>query len=111
MRSSARAADLPMSSDSPVITVAGLTKSYQIYSRPEHRFLQSLLRGRKQFYREFRALDDVAFEVRRGETVGILGRNGSGKSTLLQIIAGTLKPSAGRVEVRGRTSAILELGS
>jgi lipopolysaccharide transport system ATP-binding protein len=95
----------------PVIHVDGLGKCYEIYSRPFDRLKQTLWRGRRQFYREFWALRDVSFEVRRGEALGIIGRNGSGKSTLLQIIAGTLRPTEGRVAVRGRVHALLELGS
>ncbi|MEP7206509.1 MAG: ABC transporter ATP-binding protein [Casimicrobiaceae bacterium] len=100
-----------MSSEQPAIRVAHLRKTYQIYRKPEDRFLQSLFRGKRQYYSEFRALEDVSFEVAPGETLGILGRNGSGKSTLLQLIAGTLAPTAGTVEVSGRSSAILELGA
>ena len=96
---------------SAVIRVQNLSKCYQIYERPEDRLKQSLWRGKKQFYREFWALHDVSFEMQRGETIGIIGRNGSGKSTLLQLIAGTLNPSAGCVEVKGRVAALLELGS
>lgn len=94
-----------------VISVQRLSKCYQIYERPEDRLKQSLWRGRKDFYREFWALHDVSFEVRKGEAIGIIGRNGSGKSTLLQLIAGTLSPTAGSVEVSGRAAALLELGS
>lgn len=93
------------------IEVVGLGKSYQLYEKPVHRMLQSLVGGRHRFYREFWALRDVGFEVRRGETLGIVGRNGAGKSTLLQLIAGTLKPTEGGVAVRGRVAALLELGS
>ena len=93
------------------IEVAGLGKSYQLYEKPVHRMLQSLVGSRHRFYREFWALRDVGFEVRRGETLGIVGRNGAGKSTLLQLIAGTLKPTEGGVAVRGRVAALLELGS
>ena len=99
-----------MSSDT-AISIEGLSKCYQIYDKPQHRLLQGLWRGRRQFYREFWALKDVSFEVRKGETVGIIGRNGSGKSTLLQLIAGTLSPSGGNVMVQGRVAALLELGS
>lgn len=98
-------------SSEPAIRVSNLTKCYQIYDRPQDRLKQSLWRGRRQFYREFRALHDVSFEVMRGETVGIVGRNGSGKSTLLQLIAGTLTPTSGSVAVAGRIAALLELGS
>ena len=99
-----------MSSDI-AIRVQNITKTYQIYDKPQDRLKQSLWRGRKQFYREFKALDDVSFEVKKGETVGIIGRNGSGKSTLLQIICGTLAPTSGTVEVNGRVAALLELGA
>lgn len=100
-----------MSSDDVSIRVSQVGKSYQLYRRPEHRFLQSLFRGKRQFYQEFRALDGITFDVLRGETLGVIGRNGSGKSTLLEIIAGTLTPTSGSVRVNGRVSAILELGA
>lgn len=93
------------------IRVKNITKTYQIYEKPQDRLKQSLWRGRKQFFREFKALDDVSFEVKKGETVGIIGRNGSGKSTLLQIICGTLTPTSGTIEVNGRVAALLELGA
>ncbi len=93
------------------IRVKNVSKAYQIYDKPQDRLKQTLWRGHKQFYREFKALDDVSFEVKKGETVGIIGRNGSGKSTLLQIICGTLAPTSGVVQVNGRVAALLELGA
>jgi ABC-type polysaccharide/polyol phosphate transport system ATPase subunit len=99
-----------MSSDI-AIQLSNLSKCYQIYDKPQHRLWQGLVRGRKQFYREFWALKDVSFEVKKGETVGIIGRNGSGKSTLLQLICGTLTPNSGNIEVNGRVAALLELGA
>ncbi|MEO8849331.1 MAG: ABC transporter ATP-binding protein [Casimicrobiaceae bacterium] len=95
----------------PVISATGLGKRYEIYSKPHHRLLQTLLRGKRTFYREFWALRGVSLEVCKGETVGIIGRNGSGKSTLLQLIAGTLFATEGSLDVKGRISALLELGS
>lgn len=93
------------------ICVENLSKCYHIYDKPRDRLLQILARGHKQYYREFWALKDVSFEVRKGETVGIVGRNGSGKSTLLQLICGTLSPTSGSVQTNGRIAALLELGS
>jgi len=107
----AAAASVSVGSDERVIVVEGLGKRYELYSKPGDRLLQSLFRGRRQFFQEFWALTDVSFSVERGETVGIIGRNGSGKSTLLQMIAGTLAPTTGRVDIRGRVAALLELGS
>jgi lipopolysaccharide transport system ATP-binding protein len=108
-----------MSSDSIAIRIAELGKCYQIYARPQDRLKQSLFprlrrlfgQAPSSYYHEFWALRDVSFDVHKGETVGIVGCNGSGKSTLLQIIAGTLTPTLGSVEVRGRVAALLELGA
>ena len=93
------------------IRVHNLSKHYHIYDHPRDRLLQMLWRGKKQFYRNFHALEDVSFEIAKGETVGIIGRNGAGKSTLLQLICGTLTPSHGQIEVNGRVAALLELGT
>ena len=93
------------------ISVKNLTKTYRIFGHPGDRIKQALTFGQKQFHKEFTALKDVSFEIKKGETVGIIGRNGSGKSTLLQLICGILKPTSGSVEVNGRISALLELGA
>jgi lipopolysaccharide transport system ATP-binding protein len=107
-----------MSSD-PVIRVSALSKCYEIYAKPQDRLRQSIHRrlrrvlgkGSPNYYREFWALRDITFEVHRGEAVGVIGRNGAGKSTLLQIISGTLSPTSGSVEIRGKVAALLELGN
>lgn len=93
------------------ISVKNLTKTYRIFGHPGDRIKQALTFGQKQYHKEFTALKDVSFEIKKGETVGIIGRNGSGKSTLLQLICGILKPTSGSVEVNGRISALLELGA
>lgn len=98
-----------MSSDL-AIAVRGLGKSYRFYDRPQDRLLERLFRQRR-YAKEFHALHNIDFEVRKGETVGIIGRNGSGKSTLLQIICGTLAASTGDLQVNGRVAALLELGA
>ena len=99
-----------MSSKS-LIEAENLGKVFHIYDRPDLRLRQFLLGWRKQYYREFWALRGISFEIAQGETVGFMGRNGAGKSTLLQLVCGTLTPSEGQVTVRGRISALLELGS
>ncbi len=99
------------SADDVVIKVDNLGKCYHVYGDPKDRLKQMLLGRKKQFYREFWALRHISFEVRRGETLGIIGRNGSGKSTLLQMICGTLRPTEGEIAVQGRVAALLELGS
>ena len=93
------------------ISVRNLTKTYRLFGHPGDRIKQFFSLGLKQYHREFTALREVSFDIKRGETVGIIGRNGSGKSTLLQLICGILKPTAGTVQVDGRVSALLELGA
>lgn len=101
-----------MTADAVLISGQNLGKVYRLYDKPQDRLKHSLLwRLGKSYGRDFWALRDVSFDVRRGETVGIVGRNGSGKSTLLQIVAGTLQPTLGEMQTRGRVSALLELGS
>ncbi|CAN7550064.1 ABC transporter ATP-binding protein [Polaromonas sp. LjRoot131] len=93
------------------ISVNHLAKTYRIFGHPGDRIKQAFTLGRIRFHREFTALKDVSFDIKKGETVGIIGRNGSGKSTLLQLICGILNPSAGSVKINGRISALLELGA
>lgn len=108
-----------MSTDDIAIKVEHLSKCYQIYAAPRDRLKQFVLphlqrltgQAPQQYFREFWALKDVSFEVKKGETVGIIGRNGSGKSTLLQMICGTLNPTSGSIQTNGRIAALLELGS
>lgn len=123
-----------MSSDI-AISVKNLSKCYQVYDAPRDRLKQfvvptlcrviPLLRkffptshsplatrqSQPSYYKDFWALKDVSFQIKKGETVGIIGRNGSGKSTLLQILCGTLTPTSGSVEINGRAAALLELGA
>ncbi|KKJ98897.1 ABC transporter ATP-binding protein [Stutzerimonas stutzeri] len=93
------------------ISVHDLSKCFHIYDKPRDRLFQMLARDRKQYFREFWALKGVSFDIRKGETVGIVGRNGSGKSTLLQLVCGTLNPTHGTITTNGRIAALLELGS
>ncbi len=99
-----------MSSDY-AIEVSGLSKCYQIYNRPGDRLLQMLFGRRRKYFNEFWALKDISLQVKKGETVGIIGSNGSGKSTLLQIICGTLNPTTGDIKINGKVAALLELGA
>lgn len=98
------------SSDNLALAVNNVSKHYEIYATPQDRLKQTILR-RKRFFKEFWALRNLSVDIKRGESVGIIGRNGSGKSTLLQIITGTLAPTEGEVRVFGRVAALLELGS
>lgn len=93
------------------IKVENVTKIYKLYDKPMDRLKESLGLSKKVQCREHYALNDVSFDVKRGETVGIIGTNGSGKSTILKIITGVLNPTAGNVMVNGRISALLELGA
>ncbi|MDD2759953.1 MAG: ABC transporter ATP-binding protein [Methylomonas sp.] len=99
-----------MSSEA-AICVRDLTKCYHLYEKPADRLKQFLSRGKRQYFREFWALSGVSFDVMPGEVLGIVGRNGAGKSTLLQLLCGTLSPTSGDVQVRGRIAALLELGA
>jgi lipopolysaccharide transport system ATP-binding protein len=108
-----------MSSEEITIQVDGVSKCFNIYDRPRDRLKQLVMphfhaatgRDPVSYHREYWALQDVSFEVKRGQTVGIIGQNGSGKSTLLQIITGTMTPTLGAVNIQGRIAALLELGS
>jgi lipopolysaccharide transport system ATP-binding protein len=98
--------------DEPAVTIRQVSKRYQLYARPQDRLKHALFgRFGRSYGQEFWALRDVSLTVRRGESLGIIGRNGSGKSTLLQILAGVLTPTSGDVRVKGRVDALLELGA
>lgn len=94
-----------------VIKVDGISKVYKLYNDPVDRVKEALNPFRKKYHHDFYALKDVSFELKRGETVGIIGKNGSGKSTLLKILTGVLTPSAGSYHVKGKISSLLELGT
>jgi len=98
-------------SEDIVVRVEDLTKVYKLYNSPVDRLKESLHPFRKQFHHDFYALNDVSFDIKRSESVGIIGRNGSGKSSLLKTLAGVLTPTSGNVAVNGKVSALLELGA
>ncbi|MCJ8205258.1 ABC transporter ATP-binding protein [Pseudomonas sp. RGM2987] len=93
------------------IRVQNVSKVYRLYNKPVDRLIEALSLFGKHRHHDFNALTDVSFTVRKGQTVGILGKNGAGKSTLLKILTGVLTPSSGEVEVVGRVASLLELGA
>lgn len=97
--------------DSIAIQVDNVSKIYKLYDNPMDRLKESLGLSKKKRYKEHYALNQVSFDVKKGECVGIIGTNGSGKSTILKIITGVLNPTSGNVKIDGRISALLELGA
>ena len=93
------------------ISVQGVSKIYKLYNKPIDRLKEAVSLTHKSYHRDFFALSDISFDVKKGETVGIIGTNGSGKSTILKIITGVLSPTTGTAEVSGNISALLELGA
>lgn len=94
-----------------LIKVENISKVFKLYSRTKDRLKEAFSLSRKKYYHEYQALENISFEVKRGESVSILGGNGAGKSTLLKILTGVQTPSTGKVMVKGRVAALLELGS
>jgi len=94
-----------------VISVKDLSKVYRLYDKPIDRLKESLNIFHKSYHKEYYALNNLSFDIKRGETVGIIGINGAGKSTLLKIITGVLTPTGGNIDVKGKISALLELGA
>jgi lipopolysaccharide transport system ATP-binding protein len=97
--------------DDIAISARGVSKCYEVFESQGARLLHTLWPKRRAGLEEVWALREVDFEVRRGESIAVIGRNGCGKSTLLEILTGTLAPTSGEVRVNGRISALLELGS
>jgi len=93
------------------VEISGVKKIYKLYQQPFDRVKETFGRGKKKYCQEFYALNNVSFSIRKGETIGFVGRNGSGKSTLLKILTGVLQPTEGSVHVDGKVSALLELGA
>lgn len=88
-----------------------VVKSYKLYDKPIDRLKEALSPAHKLYHKEFKALNGISLKVKKGDAIGILGKNGSGKSTLLKLITGVLSPTSGSIQVRGKISAILELGA
>ena len=97
--------------DNIVIKAQNLSKVYKIYERDIDRLKETFHPFRKRYSKDFYALQDISFEIRRGENIGLVGKNGAGKSTLLKIITGIITPTSGTIEVHGRIASLLELGA
>lgn len=93
------------------VKVQNISKCYQVYEKPKDRLKQLFFRSKAKYHKAFWALNDISFEVKKGQSIGIIGRNGSGKSTLLQIISKILQPTSGEISVDGKVAALLELGA
>lgn len=96
--------------DEKVIKITNLVKEYKMYARKKDRLLEAVL-PRYTNHANFRAMDNLNLEVKKGEVLGILGKNGAGKSTLLKMITGVVIPTSGTIEVNGKISSLLELGA
>lgn len=96
---------------SNAIKVNNVSKSFLMYDKPIDRLKQIFIKDKYKLSKQFWALKNISFEIPKGSTIGIIGKNGSGKSTLLQLIVGTMMPTEGEIDVNGRISALLELGS
>ena len=103
--------DPDISDPEVVVGARHLAKAYRLYDSPHDWLRQGLLGSYKTFYKSFWALKDITFGIRRGESLGIIGRNGCGKSTLLQIVCGITRPTKGELWVRGRVAPVLALGA
>jgi ABC-type polysaccharide/polyol phosphate transport system ATPase subunit len=93
------------------ISVKNITKIYKLYNQPQDRLKEALHPFKKKYHHEFNALSDISFDIKKGQTVGIIGKNGAGKSTLLKIITGVLTPTSGSVTIHGKVASLLELGT
>jgi len=93
------------------IKVINLTKVYHLYDKPQDRLKEALNPFKKSYHHDFYAVNDISFEIKKGETVGVIGKNGAGKSTLLKIITGVLNPTSGSIQVNGKIASLLELGA
>lgn len=100
-----------MNQNENAIEVRGVSKFYNLYERPQDRVKELFSLTKKKYHTHYKALDRVSFTVKKGETLGIIGRNGAGKSTLLKLITGVITPSEGSIETHGEISALLELGT
>ena len=100
-----------MNNQNCIIKVKNLTKTYKIFNKPVDRIKEAINPFHRRYSRDFHALQNVSFEVAKGETLGIIGRNGAGKSTLLKILTGVLTPSDGEIDIKGNIAALLELGA
>ena len=97
--------------DEVVIKAENLSKVYKIYEKDMDRLKETFHPFHKRYSKDFYALKDVNFEIKRGENVGLVGKNGAGKSTLLKIITGVLTPTSGNISVNGKIASLLELGA
>ena len=94
------------------IEVKGLSKIYKLYDKPSLRVREIFsLQKKKKYYKEFKALDSISFSLRKGETLGVIGKNGAGKSTLLKLITGVTTQTSGSIYTQGEVCALLELGT
>lgn len=100
-----------MKNDDIVIDIQNLTKTYNLYNKPGDRVKEIFSITHKKYAQKYDALNNITFKVRKGETLGIIGKNGAGKSTLLKMITGVTKPTKGSIQVNGEISALLELGT
>ena len=103
--------DMEVREQENAISVRDVTKVYRLYDKPIDRLKESMSISHKNYHRDFYALSGLSFQVKKGETVGIIGTNGSGKSTILKIITGVLTPTTGQVDVNGKISALFGAGS